>query len=300
MKALIKKTKALYSVYRFLDPHVRSCLVGLSPHLADRYLYRIIFGRALNATHPEGFNEKIVWLKWHWRDPRLVQCSDKFRVRSYVQECGCAHILNELHGVYDSVSEIDWGTLPKQFVLKCTHGCGCNIICTDKNSLDKEQTITTLKRWMRTDYSRRMAEMHYRQIRRRIVCEKYLAGERDHLPTDYKFYCFNGVPKLVLVCTDRSTRLALTFRDLDWNIMDIAATAFPPKADEKKPACLSEMITVAGKLSQGIPFVRVDFYNVLGKVIFGEMTFTPAGGFAPYYSASGDVCLGRMLELAEG
>jgi TupA-like ATPgrasp len=299
VKALIKKTKALYTVYRFLDPHVRRWLVGVSPHLADRYLYRIIFGRPLNTTHPESFNEKIIWLKWHWRDPVLVNCTDKYAVRNHVQERGCAHILNDLYGVYDSVSEIDWEALPQQFVLKCTHGCGCNIVCTDKHALNKEEAIGKLKRWMRTDYSRFMAEMHYRQIKPRIVCEKYLKGEDDRLPTDYKLYCFNGAPKLVLVCTERSSKLALTWRDLDWNLMRIGADTFPPKANQVKPACLEQMISDAEKLSQGIPFVRVDFYNVNGNAVFGEMTFTPAGGFAPYYSEAGDRLLGNLLELPE-
>jgi hypothetical protein len=201
--------------------------------------------------------------------------------------------------VYDSVSEIDWEALPQQFVMKCTHGCGCNIVCTDKHTLNKEQAIGKLKRWMRTDYSTFMAEMHYREIKPRIVCEKYLKGDDDYLPTDYKLYCFNGVPKLVLVCTDRASALTLTWRDLDWNLLRIGADTFPPRSNQVKPACLEQMISDAEKLSQGNPFVRVDFYNVNGNAVFGEMTFTPAGGFAGYYSELGDKFLGSMLKLPE-
>lgn len=297
MKSLIKKIKPLYSIYRFLDPHWRRLLVRVSPVVANKYLYRIVFGRALNLRRPELFSEKIIWLNFYGKNPLWVKCTDKYDVREYVEQCGCGHSLNKLYGVYDNVCDIDWAALPHQFVLKCTHGCGCNIICSDKDALDEEGTRKKLESWMHTDYSMFMGEMHYRAIKPRIVCEKYLGSEDDPLPKDYKFYCFNGLVKLVLVCTERSTSLVLTFRDLDWNIMDIGAKTFPPDPNQERPACLDEMIAMAEKLSQGIPFVRVDFYHFAGKVVFGEMTFTPAGGFAPYYSDEGDSLLGNMLEL---
>lgn len=297
MKAIARRIKVIPKIYWHIDPFLRALLIRISPALANRYLYWFVLGKNLDTQNPKSFNEKIIWLKANWKDSRLVSCTDKYLVRHYVEEKGCADSLNELLGVFEHADEIDWHSLPDQFVLKCTHGCGCNIVCTDKSKISEKETLATLDRWMKTDYSRLMAEMHYQKIKPRIVCEKYLSNNQNIFPTDYKLYCFDGVAALVLVCTERDTSLTLSFFDLDWNPLNIGSDGFPPDLNQKKPDSFSDMISIAEKLSKGVPFVRVDFYNFQDQPVFGEMTFTPAGGFAPYYSVEGDIKLGHMLTI---
>jgi hypothetical protein len=300
MKTLIKNAKPLYSLYRYLDRHLRKLLFRISPALASRYLYLIVFGRVLRLRRPQRFSEKLIWLNLRTRNPLWVRCTDKYAVRDYVAERGCAATLNELYGVYDSVSAIDWRTLPQQFVLKCTHGCGCNIICSNKDVLDEEATCKRLELWMHTDYSILLGVKHYREIKPCIVCEKYLGDSDGGLPIDYKIDCFNGVPKVIEVHTERAVSLVCTYRDLNWNFMPIGIKDSAPERNQEQPACLHEMIAVAEKLSRGIPFVRVDLYNLGGRVVFGEMTFVPAGGFDPYLNEEGDCLFGKWLQLRTG
>jgi hypothetical protein len=150
---------------------------------------------------------------------------------------------------------------------------------------------------MSTDYSTLLGVRHYREIKPRIVCEKYLGGGDAGLPIDYKIHCFHGVPKLFDVCTERTVSLVVTYRDLDWNFIPFGKTDSPPGRYQEKPVCLNEMIGVAEKLSRGIPYVRVDLYSFQGKVVFGEMTFFPSGGFDTFLNAEGDRLLGSWLRL---
>jgi hypothetical protein len=300
VKALIKQSKLLYSVFRFLDPYLRRLLFRVSPTLAIRYLYLTVNGRVLRLGNPQRFSEKIIWLNLRTRNPLWVRCTDKYDVRDYVAERGCAATLNEIYGVYDSVSAIDWKTLPNQFVLKCTHGCGCNIICYNKDVLNEEATRKRLELWMSTDYSLLLGVRHYREIKPRIVCEKYLGGSDGELPIDYKLDCFNGVPTVIEVISERAVSLVCTFRDLDWNILPFGIGNSPKESNQERPPRLHEMIAVAARLSQGIPYVRVDLYSFQGKVVFGEMTFVPAGGFDPTLNEEGDRLLGKWLQLPTG
>lgn len=300
MKALIKSAKPLYSVYRYSDPHLRKFLFRVSPTLASRYLYLSVFERALSLSNPQRLSEKLIWLNLRTQNPLWIRCTDKYAVRDYVAERGCSHTLNKLHGVYDAISAIDWATLPQQFVLKCTHGCGCNIICSNKNALDEEASRKKLKLWMNTDYSLLLGVRHYRKIKPRIVCEQYLGDSYGELPIDYKIHCFNGVAKVFDVCTERTTSLVVTYRDLDWHFLPIGKTNSPPERNQEKPVCMREMIDVAQKLSQGIPYVRVDLYSFEKKVVFGEMTFTPSGGFDCFLNEEGDRLLGKWLQLPIG
>ncbi len=218
----------------------------------------------------------------------------------FIKECGCEEILNDLIGVYDSSDEIKWDELPDKFALKCNHGCGYNIICDDKSKLDKEKTKKQIDAWMKEDYYLNFAEVNYKYVPKKIICERYLASKDGFLPNDYKIYCFDGVPKLVLTCYDRDDekeQIQLVFTDLDFNILDYGAEGINDGRKIEKPESFDKMLEYCRKLSKGFPFVRMDFYDIDGKVYFGEMTFTPAGGLAKYYNDEGQKRLGEMISI---
>lgn len=285
------------NAYRHLKRGIFLVLYGISPVLASRYLYRQSTGKKLNLKNPEGFNEKLQWLKLYYQSPLMVKCADKYGVREYVNACGCKEILNELYNVYDHPSEINWYELPQKFALKCTHGCGFNIICNDKNKLDINQALLQLTKWMKIRYDRYAAEVHYGRIKPRIICEKYLETDAGHLPVDYKIYCFNGKPELVLVCMDRAVGYKRIFLDLMWEKINIVKDSAPIAKVPNKPGCLYDMLQYAERLAKPFPFVRVDFYEYKGKPILGEMTFTPVGCMATYYNDLGLKWLGDMIKL---
>lgn len=295
----LKKLRVIWKVFWYLDPKIRRVIGSVSPKLLHRYLYRVVYRRKLNLNPPELFTEKLIWLMQNYNNPILVQCTDKYEVREFVEEKVGSHILNDLYHVYDRVEDIDFEVLPEQFVLKCTHGCGCNIIVSDKSSLDKSKAVEKLTTWMNTDYSKSMGETHYSKIKPRIICERFIGTDEHDFATDYKIWCFNGEPKFLIVNTDREKDLTFTYRDFNWNVLDFASDYYPQVINQSKPSCLDEMLEYARSLSQGIPYVRVDFYDFNGRVVFGELTFTPAGGVPPYVSFEGDKKIGKLLELKE-
>ena len=234
-------------------------LLKISPKFIYKRIYKKSQGKTLNLKNPKLFNEKLMWLELNNKNNDLmVKCTDKYDVRQYVKDKGCGEILNELYGLYNDANEINWDELPKKFVLKCTHGCGFNIICNDKSKLDKKETIKKLNKWKSKRFGYETVELHYTKIKPRIICEKYLETDSGILPNDYKIYCFNGVPKLILVCTERVTKTRLDFFDLDWNVLDIGKEEYKSKVVPKKPENLEKMIEYAKKLSEQFEFVRVD------------------------------------------
>lgn len=295
----MKELKKILTIIYIKILNIRNrILLKISPKFIYKRIYKKSQGKTLNLKNPTLFNEKLMWLELNNKNNDLmIKCTDKYDVRQYVKEKGCGEILNELYGVYNDANEINLDELPKKFVLKCTHGCGFNIICDDKSKLDKKETIKKLNKWKSKRFGYETVELHYTKIKPRIICEKYLETDAGILPNDYKIYCFNGVPKLILVCTERVTKTRLDFFDLDWNVLDIGKEEYKSKVVPKKPENLKKMIEYAKKLSEPFEFVRVDFYNDNGKVIFGELTFTPAGCRAQYYTDNGNKMLGDMLKL---
>lgn len=268
-----------------------------SPKLFTKYNYLVTFRKRLNLKKPKDFNEKIQWLKFNYRNELMVTCTDKYLVRDYVNNQISENILNELLYVYNAVEEIDWDILPNRFALKTTHGCGGNIICDDKSKLNLKDAIVKLNEWMKTDYSKISGEWQYGKITPRIICEKFLEDGSGKLPRDYKFYCFDGEPKVVLVISERESNIKLDFFDLKWNRLHLSKPIHESKEIIKKPENLDVLLDYARKLSKPFPFVRADFYNVDGKPIFGELTFTPAAGMATYYTDYGANYLGELLKL---
>ena len=276
-----------------------SLLTRISPFLNVQYRYRRATGRWFDPGNPVTFDEKLLWLMLYWHHPLKSKCADKYAVRSYVEEVGLGHLLAQLHGVYLSADEIDFSVLPTRFVLKATHGSGFNIVCKDKGTLDVGATRTTLDAWLNTDISRSGSEVHYADIRPRIVCEEFLEDAPGAGLSDYKVYCFNGEPHCTMACTERTADGALyDFYDLEWrDHLPYQKSALSVERNIPRPAGYAEMLDAARKLSKPFPFVRVDFYSVRGRPVFGEMTFTPAGCIDPDNTDLAQTIMGKLLVL---
>ena len=241
--------------------------------------YRLATGKKLNLKNPQNLNEKLQWLNLYTYDERKVKCADKYFAREYIIKHGLEEYLPKLIGVYENVDDIDFEKLPEKFALKCTHGAGFNIICKNKSILDIEKSKKDLNKWLHTDFGISAGEMHYSKMKPRIICEEFLDGLDNDVPIDYKFFCFNGVPRFLEVCTGRFKALKFSFYDMDWNFLDYQSKKYNGKSEFIcKPKSFDKMKEIAKSLSNGFNFVRVDLFDIKGKPYIGEMTFTPHAG----------------------
>jgi hypothetical protein len=275
---------------------------SMSPVLLAKLRYREIRGTWPDLKNPQSFDEKLLWLMLYWRHQLKSQCGDKYAMRSYVKERGLEHILPELHGVYLHSNEIDFDVLPQRFVLKCTHGCGFNIVCKNKKKLDIEEAKQKLDEWMKVDFSKAYGEIHYASMKPRIICECYLDDLDNELPCDYKVYCFHGKVHCTMACTARSLNGPANYDlyDRQWkNKLPYSKSSLLADRNIPKPDAYDEIIRSAERLSQPFPFVRVDFYSIKGKAVLGEMTFTPSGCIDTGYTDMAQRELGKMITLPE-
>ncbi len=267
-----------------------------SPEVVSKIYVRHELGYELDLTNPKTFNEKLQWLKlYYWpNNEKAIQCADKYAVRKYMQELGYGEYLNELVGCWDSAYDIDWNALPNQFALKCNHGCGYNIICPDKSKLSENTTKKLLNKWMHEDFGRFNAEPHYDKISKKIVCEKFLGGE----VVNYNIYCFNGKA----IFFSRAGGLGdgkneyLTYYKTDGNLADFKNRAYPTRVEALSPI-LPKMIVLAEAISKEFPMVRVDLFDIDGKIVLSELTFTPGGALIPFEPIESDRKLGNMLDI---
>lgn len=272
---------------------------------AKRY-YLENTGKKLNLDNPRTFDEKLWWLKLNNRDPLLGKCSDKYLVRDYVVECGLGHILNKLHGTYGSIEEINYDLLPEQFILKCNHVSGVNIICNDKLTFPRKKTAKKLNEALRSNYYLQSREWNYKHIKPRITCERILRDEEGNLPLDYKFMCFGGVPKLLFldmgVCLDTGQHAVEYYRniyDMEFNLLDIKETRENiPAGFVSSPDNFDKMKEYAAILSKPFPHCRVDLYNIAGKIYFGEITFYHGGGCNDIQPEEWAVKMGEWIDLS--
>lgn len=284
---------------------LRYFMTWLSPKFAVRTLYRIYHHKKLNLKNPTGLDEKIQWMKInYYKDNELVmQCADKYRVREYVKACGCEEILVPLINNYHHASEIKWEELPDKFVLKWNYGCGGNVVCSDKSQLDIPHTIADLNKFEKMKFHLIAAEPQYDFKDKRIVCEQFIETEDGHSPVDYKFYCFNGEAKYVLCCIGRGEQQkpSFYFFDRNWQLQRLnkMGKAAPEGFSIPKPEGMDQLFDYAEKLSKPFPFVRADFYLEKGKAYFGELTFTPAGGFDRGRLPETDQLFGKMVILPQ-
>ena len=256
----------------------------------------------LNLYNPKTFNEKIQWSKLYDSTPIKTLLADKYLVRDWVKEKIGEEYLIPLLGVYDSFDEIDFEKLPKQFVIKCNHGCAYNIIVKDKSQLDLNDVKSKLNRWMNENFAFKFGlELQYRDIKPKIIIEQFIENEEADDLYDYKFYCFNGKPTYVQFISDRKgLDIKQSFYDMDWQKQSFYNNnQFDPRI-KQCPVSFQKMKELAAVLSKGFPFVRVDFYQMdNGDIYFGEMTFSPATGIMKWNSEEVNLKLGKMIKLPQ-
>ena len=264
--------------------------------------YWLEMERRLNLEPPQTFNEKLQWLKLYDRNPEYVKMVDKYEVRKYIAEKIGEEYLIPLLGVWDSFDEIDFEKLPNQFVLKCTHDSGGLVICKDKSRLDIAKTKKKINKCLKRNFYYITREWPYRNVKPRIIAEQYMVPESGADIADYKVHNFNGKSGLVLVCDGRFSPEGLTedFYDISWNHMNIKRPDIPNKQKQhQRPATLEKMIELSEILAKDIPFVRTDFYEIDGKIYFGEITFFPASGMKAFVPEKWDYKFGGMILLDE-
>ena len=257
------------------------------------------FHRFANFKNPQTFNEKLQWLKLNDRNPLYTTLVDKYAVKKWVADkIGEQYIIPTL-AVWKKAEDIDFDALPEQFVLKVNHDSGGLVICKDKAQLDRQAAVAKLSRALKNNGYWYGREWPYKNVKPCIIAEKYMEDE-NHQLNDYKFMVFNGKVKCSFTCTERFSKdgLKVTFYDANWDIMPFERHYKRSETSIAKPSNYDEMVELAERLSNGIPFVRVDFYSVKGKTYFGEMTFYPGSGLEEFTPQEWDKKLGDWLELS--
>lgn len=284
---------------------LRHKILNLFSWLPDRIMlpiqYRMILHRKLNMDNPQRFTEKIQCYKAFYRNKEMLKCVDKFLVRNYiVEKLGSDKYLNKLYQVCDKAEDIDFASLPKAFVIKTTDGgSGDNVfICQDKNNVDFKQIISLVNSWRNKKYytvSREWAYVGAKQSR--IIVEQFLSQEDSNELLDYKLFCFNGKVKFLKIDFNRSSNHGANYYDLEMNLLPFGEGECPPNPNKifEKPRNLQLMIDLAEQLSMEFPFVRVDFYNINGRIYFGELTFYPGSGYTQFIPDSADFDLGKLF-----
>lgn len=261
--------------------------------------YRLIMKKKLDISNPKTFNEKIQWLKIHDRKDIYTTMVDKYEAKKYISNIiGDDYIVPTL-GIYDSFDEIDFEKLPNEFVIKPTHTSGNVYICKNKNEINYKKLKRIIRKWLRRKYYYTHREWPYKNIKPRIIIEKYMSDEEQKELIDYKLFCFNTIPKLTLVCSERfsSDNMCETFFDENWNVLDITEGNHRVDKNIKKPNNYEEMKEIAKKLSEDTLFTRIDFYEINGKIYFGEITFYPNSGYEKFEPKEYDKILGDWIKL---
>jgi len=259
--------------------------------------YKKRTGKTLNLDNPQNFNEKIQWLKLYDNSPLKTQLADKYLVRDWVKQQIGEEYLIPLLGVWDNFDEIDFDKLPDKFVLKANHGCAWNIIVKDKSKFDKKKAKKKFDKWMKRNYAYKAGlELQYKDIPPKIIAEQYVVDKNGEL-NDYKVLCFNGEPEFIWIDQGRYANRTENIYDINWNLQPFLLTYENSKDPVPAPENLSKMIDFARKMSKEFYLVRVDFYDVDGKLYFGEMTFTSASGVDVFKPEEYNLKLGQMLKL---
>lgn len=262
--------------------------------------YYLGMHKRLNLDNPRTYNEKLQWLKLHARREDYTHLVDKYEVKSYVAQILGEDYLIPTLGVWERFEDIDFSKLPNQFVLKCTHDSGGLVICKDKATLDIQKARKKINKSLSKNFYWEHREYPYKNVKPRIIAEQYMVDESGTELKDYKFFCFDGQPKMLFIATDRPYDTRFDFYDIDFNHLPFKQGH--PLATKKiaKPKGFDEMVRLAKLLSQGMPHVRVDFYDINGKIYFGEFTFFHFSGNVPFEPDEWDYRVGEWLQLPKG
>ena len=278
-------------------------LMFFSPLIGDRLYLKCLFplrlNYKLNLENPETYNEKLQWLKLYYRKPELTEMVDKYKSKKGISKLvGNEHIIPTL-GVWNTFEEINFEKLPNQFVLKTTHDQGGVIICKDKKLFDSENAKKKLNKHLKTEHYYLSREWPYKNIKPRIIAEKYMVDKSVGELVDYKFYCFDGEPEIMYISIGRQTdNVPLFFYDMNFNLLDIERPHHKPiRQDIKKPEQWELMKDLAKKLSRGLPHIRTDFYIVDSQVFVGELTLFQGGGLMPFIPQEWDYKFGSWIDL---
>lgn len=270
----------------------------------ERYLkiaYRLNIGKKLDLKNPEGYNAKLQWMKLYDHRPVYVKMVDKYEAKNYVASIiGEDYIIPTL-GVWDCFDDIDFDKLPDRFVLKCTHDSGGLVICHDKKNFDKDAARIKIETCLRKSYYWQGREWPYKEVKPRIIAEMYMEDSTTHDLRDYKFFAFNGEVKALFIATERQTEgedTKFDFFDAAYNHLDLIHGHQNAKVPPQKPKCFDEMKELASKLSIGYPQLRVDFYEVDGRVFFGELTLFHHGGLVPFKPEKWDKIFGEWIRIS--
>lgn len=291
----------------FKNPYSGLSLIldHIAPFIKDdekyiRWMYYTVFRRFPDLKNPQTYNEKLQWLKLHDKHSEYTNMVDKAEAKKYVANViGEEYIIPTL-GVYNSFDEIDFSKLPNQFVIKCTHDSGGVVVCKDKSKLDILSARKKIEYGLGKSAYWSTREYPYKNVPPRIIVEEYMEDESGYELKDYKIFCFDGKPEFLFVATDRGMKGEETkfdFYDLEWNHLPL--TNGHPNSSKiiPKPKNLEKMVEISAKLSQGIPHVRVDLYNINGKIYFGELTFFHWSGLTRFVPEEWDYKFGELLHL---
>lgn len=280
----------------------RNILIKTCPVFYAKKQYKYITHHKLNLKNPVRYTEKLQYLRLfvYPKDLDVIRCASRDGAREYLKEQGFEDLLIKSYGVFDRFEDIDFEKLPNQFVLKCTHACAFNEIVKDKSKFDIEASRKKFHKWLNTNYGNMTCEKHYSPIKPRIIVEEYI-GELEHLPTEYKIHVFNGKAKSLYVVTGRSEDIRYNNYYIDWTPFDGSQFNGWKKTDHEleKPKNWERMVKISEQLGKIFPFVRVDLYNINGKIYFSELTFTPAKGTLILDDDKCDFEMGEWLDISK-
>lgn len=295
---------AIYSLIHNPKHFLAAILYRTGGYLSDetylKWIYYLETGNKLDLDAPKRYNEKLQWIKLYDHNPLYVTFADKYAVKKIVSERLGEEYVAKCYGVWDRAEEIEWDNLPNRFVLKTTHDGGNNgvFIVRDKQKADREKIIRGVNESLHRDTFKIGREWPYKDIPRRVFAEEYLEDASAEL-RDYKFFCFDGNVKYLFIATERQSGGEVKFNYFDADFNDLGIVQHHPMSDKlvAKPVTFEKMKELAAELSKGIPAVRVDLYEVNGKVYFGEYTFFHHGGFVPFHPDKWDFVWGEQIVL---
>lgn len=298
MPKIIKYVRNPYKI--FVSLAARGCFKNLNDKTYIELMYRGMMGKKLNLENPQSFNEKLQWLKIHDRKEIYTTMVDKYEAKKYVaKRIGEEYIVPTL-GVWEHFSDIDFSMLPEQFVLKTTHDSGGVIICKDKDSFEVKKAKEIIEKSLKNNFYYWSREYPYKNVKPRIIAEEYLSAlEKADEVIEYKVFCFDGEPALILVCKGEghSAKRTNDFYDMEFNHIPVTITNPNAEKISEKPEQFDELLDLSRELAKGIPQVRTDFYIVNGKIYFGELTFFHDSGYCHFEPEKYDRIFGNMITL---